>query len=92
MTGGVASKLFTFNIVYKCSLLLCISEVAGDLLQSHVKNITDINTVWKYIFGSYCVLNKSFKCDEFSVLHYVQLVVLGFLLYCKMYKQPANEL
>jgi hypothetical protein len=45
LTGGVASKLFTFNIVYKCSLLLCISGVAGDLLQSHVMNITDINTV-----------------------------------------------
>ena len=45
LASGVAYELFTFNIVSKYSLLLCMSGVAGDLLQTHVMNITGINTV-----------------------------------------------
>ena len=77
LASGVACALFTFNIVSKY-LLLFMSGVAGDLLQTQVMNIADINTVWKYIFGSYCVLNKSFNCDE---VFYIRYSCFRYLLY-----------
>ena len=78
LASGVACELFTFNIVSKYSLLLCMSGVAGDLLQTRVMNITGINTVWNYIFGPYCVLNKRFNCDE---VFYIMYNCFRYLLY-----------
>jgi hypothetical protein len=59
-------------------LLLCMSGVAGDLMQTRLMNITGINTVWKYIFGPYCVLNKSLNCDEGF---YIRYSCFRYLLY-----------
>jgi hypothetical protein len=78
LATSVACKLFMFNIISKYSLLLCVSGVAGDLLQIHVMDIIDINTVWKYIFGPYCVLNWSFNCDE---VFYIMYSCFRYLLY-----------
>jgi hypothetical protein len=45
LASDVACELFTLNIVSKYSLLLRMPGVAGSLLQTHVMNITGINTV-----------------------------------------------
>ena len=45
LASGVACLLLTFSIVSKYSLLLCMSGVAGDLLQTHALNIAGISTV-----------------------------------------------
>jgi len=78
LASDVACELFTLNIVSKYSLLLCMPRVAGSLLQTCVMNITGINTVWKYIFAPYCVLNKSFNCVE---LFYIMYRCFRYLLY-----------
>jgi hypothetical protein len=60
-------------------LLLRMPGVAGSLLQTHVMNITGINTVWKYVFAPYSVLNKSFSCVELFYIMYRCFRYLSYL-------------